>query len=262
MLRSAGGPPPISTTRAPRSKWSRPSIVRRDMGAKPPLTVFTTFYKVDRRHLDQAIGTTLAQSFGDFEFLIINDGDPAESERIIATFRDQRIRIINQTRQGIARSRERGLAEARGELFAMIDADDYCEPGRFEKQIAFLREHRDHVLAGSALRLVDADSNVVGFRKYPEHDDEIKRTLLRMNCIAQPSTMARRDSLIAAGGYTAEFPWAEDYDLWLRLARHGKFYNFPEALISYRIHEESGKNLRLKIALRDKIGRASCRERV
>jgi GT2 family glycosyltransferase len=75
--------------------------------------------------------------------------------------------------------------------------------------------------------------------------------MVSMNCIAQPSVMARRTALIDAGGYRPEFPAAEDYDLWLRMARLGKFHNMPDPLVAYRIHAAAGKNLLLKPALRD-----------
>jgi hypothetical protein len=75
--------------------------------------------------------------------------------------------------------------------------------------------------------------------------------MVAMNCIAQPSVMARTTALIEAGGYRPDFPAAEDYDLWLRTARLGKVHNLPEARVAYRIHAAAGKNLLLKPALRD-----------
>ena len=214
------------------------------------VTVFTTFYD-NVRYLDETIVSVLSQSFTDFEYLIINDGSPAHSERIRKTFRDPRIRIIDQPHDSLPRKRNRGLHEGRGDLIAIIDSDDFCEPGRLEKQVAFLRANPDHVLVGTALRFVDEKSQTVGIRKYPATDDAIRRTILRMNCIAQPSVMARRQALIDAGGYTERFPWAEDYDLWLRLSRIGKLHNLDEPLIAYRLHAAASKNTRLKEAVRD-----------
>lgn len=222
--------------------------------APPPrLTVFTPFYK-ELQYFDQTIASVLSQSFGDFEYLMINDGDPADAAAIERRYNDPRIRIINSpARLGLSGSRDAGLREARGELIAFIDSDDFCEPGRFEKQVTFLDAHPDHVLVGSALRYIDEQSQTIGKRVYPETDEEIKPRMVALNCIAQPSVMARRAVLIEAGGYTQEFPFAEDYDLWLRVARFGRFHNLPEQLVAYRIHAESGKNLRLRPALRDTL---------
>ena len=217
----------------------------------PLLTVFTPFYR-NIEFFEETIVSVLSQSFRDFEYLMINDGDPAEAERLHRRFRDPRIRIINPPKRlGLSGSRNAGLHEARGEWIAFIDSDDFCEPGRLEKQVAFLRAHPDHILVGSALRYVNERSETIGARIYPQNDEEIKKKLVVLNCVAQPSVMAHRAKLIEAGGYTDEFPAAEDYALWLRLARLGKFHNLQEKLVAYRVHTASGKNLLLKPALRD-----------
>ena len=219
---------------------------------KPPrLTVFTPFYR-NIEYFDETIASVLSQSFRDFEYLMVNDGDPAQAEDIERRFNDPRIRIVHPPSPlGLSGSRNAGLQLARGELIAFIDSDDFCEPGRFEKQVAFLDAHPDHVLVGSALRYIDEHSRTIGARSYPSDDDAIKARIVAANCVAQPSVMARREKLIEAGGYTSEFPAAEDYDLWLRLARLGKFHNLPEKLVAYRIHTAAGKHLLLRPALRD-----------
>jgi len=217
-----------------------------------PLTVFTPFYKTNERYFDETIISVLSQSFGDFEYLMINDGPVDDARRIEKRFRDPRIRIITTTTPlGLSGSRNAGLHEAHGDLIALIDSDDFCEPDRLQKQIDFMRAHPDHILVGTALRYIDEKSQTIGNRYYPESDEEIKQRLVAINCIAQPSVMARRQSLIDAGGYTNDFPYAEDYALWVRAARLGKFHNLQEPLVAYRIHLQSGKHRLLRAALRD-----------
>lgn len=219
--------------------------------AKPRLTVFTPFYK-NIEYFDQTIASVLSQSYGEFEYLMINDGPKEHADAILAKYNDPRIRIITTDKPlGLSGSRNAGLHEARGALIALIDSDDFCEPGRFEKQLAFLDAHPDHILVGGALRYIDEESRTIGSRRYVETDEEIKRSIVVANCIAQPSVMARRAALIEAGGYRHDFPAAEDYDLWLRAAKLGKFHNLPDALTAYRIHAASGKNILLRPALRD-----------
>ena len=217
-----------------------------------PLTVFTPFYKANPTYFDETIISVLSQSYRDFEYLMINDGPIEDARRIEKRFRDPRIRIITtQSPLGLSGSRDAGLREAHGELIAFIDSDDFCEPERLQKQIDFMRANPDHVLVGSALRFIDEKSQTIGHRQYPDNDRDIKARIVAMNCVAQPSVMARRQALIDAGGYTPEFPAAEDYALWLRLARFGKFHNLPEELVAYRIHLQSGKHRLLRPALRD-----------
>jgi glycosyltransferase involved in cell wall biosynthesis len=219
---------------------------------RPPLTVFTPFFRAVPVYFEQTIESVLSQSFADFEYLMINDGSPEDARRIEERFPDPRIRIItSDTPLGLSGSRNAGLEQARGELIAFIDSDDVCEPDRFRKQIEFLRSHPDHVLVGGSLRYIDEESRTIGSRRYPTSDDEIKKNLVALNVIAQPAVMARRDALIAAGGYIHDYPAAEDYSLWLRLARLGKFHNLPEILVAYRIHLQSGKHRLLRPALRD-----------
>lgn len=217
----------------------------------PRLTVFTPFYK-NIEYFDETIASVLSQSFGDFEYLMINDGPTENADAIIARYNDPRIRIITTDKPlGLSGSRDAGLREARCDLIAFIDSDDFCEPDRFAKQIAFLDIHPDHIIVGGALRYIDEQSRTIGGREYVETDGEIKRSIVVANCLAQPSVMARRAALIEAGGYTHDFPAAEDYDLWLRAARLGKFHNLREQLTAYRIHAASGKNVLLRPALRD-----------
>jgi GT2 family glycosyltransferase len=217
----------------------------------PRLTVFTPFYR-NIEYFDETIASVLSQSYRDFEYLMINDGPKENAEAIVARYNDPRIRIITtETPLGLSGSRNAGLQEARGDLIAFIDSDDFCEPDRFAKQIAFLDEHPDHIVVGGALRYINEQSRTIGGRVYVEDDEQIKRSIVVANCIAQPSVMARRAALIAAGGYTHDFPAAEDYDLWLRAARLGKFHNLQDRLTAYRIHAASGKNVLLRPALRD-----------
>jgi cellulose synthase/poly-beta-1,6-N-acetylglucosamine synthase-like glycosyltransferase len=217
-----------------------------------PLTVFTPFYKANDHYFDETIISVLSQSFGDFEYLMINDGPIEDARRIEKKFRDPRIRIITTSSPlGLSGSRNAGLHEARGDLMALIDSDDFCEPDRLQKQIDFMRTHPDHIVVGTALRYIDEKSQTIGERYYPETDEEIKKRIVAINCVAQSSVMVRRQALIDAGGYIKDFPCAEDYALWLRAARFGKFHNLQEPLVAYRIHLESGKHRLLRPALRD-----------
>lgn len=211
----------------------------------PAVTLFTTF-DVNMGFLDETVRSVLAQTFTDFEYLIINDGDPAESERLAREYPDPRIRIVTIPHEILAAKRQRGLELAQGRYFAVIDSDDVCEPARLEKQVAFLESHPDHVVVGSALRVIDEQSRTIGFRHYVEDDAAIRAQLVEVNCIANSATMSRTQALRDAGGYTTEFPCNEDYDLWLRVARLGKMHNLAEPLIAYRIHGRSLKSRKPK----------------
>src|SRR5947207_15999541 len=97
---------------------------------------------------EQALRSAVRKTFAYFEYLIINDGDPAESERIARDYPDPRIRIVTIPHEILAAKRQQGLELAQGRYFAVIDSDDVCEPERLAKQVAFLDAHPDHAVVG------------------------------------------------------------------------------------------------------------------
>src|SRR5438477_1472063 len=116
-----------------------------DAAMPPAVTLFTTF-DVNMGFLDQTIRSVLGQTFTDFEYLIINDGDPAESERIARDYPDPRIRIVTIPHEILATKRQQGLELAQARYFAVIDSADVCEPERLAKQVAFLEAQSDHAV--------------------------------------------------------------------------------------------------------------------
>lgn len=223
------------------------------MSSAPQVTVFTTFYQ-DNAHLDEMIRSVLAQTFREFEFLMIIDANPKAAQRIRETYPDPRIRIIEKDRSGIAAARNFGIREARAPLLAFIDSDDVCEPSRLELQVAYLHAHPECVLVGSAIRIIDEHSRETARRDYPTSDSAIRSTMLNFNVLATSAITARTSKLIEAGCFSeTEFLYAEDYDLWLRMGELGELHNMPEALILYRVHSQGGKSSRTHLQLRDTI---------
>jgi glycosyltransferase involved in cell wall biosynthesis len=211
------------------------------MTATPAVTVFTTFTD-NVAWVDETISSVLAQTFTDFELLILNDGDPAESERIARAFPDPRIRIVGLPPTPLAVKRQEGLELARGRYVAVLDSDDASEPERLARQVAYLDAHPHCVVVGSAIRFIDAQSQTLGYRRYPPDDATLRAQLPRVNCFAHSAVLMRRDAALAAGGYAPDATWVEDYDLWLRIARRGALHNFAEPLTRYRIHDRSNKS--------------------
>ena len=191
--------------------------------------------------LAEAIESVLGQSFGDFEFLIVDDGSRDGSSGIIADYaaRDARIRPILRENRGLVASLNEMLAVARAPLVARMDADDASLPSRFAKQKAFLDAHPGYGVVGTWSQEFDEQGNdIVGTGPdQPVSHEELLATIgVSEQLICHPTAMFRRDIVRAVGGYHAAFRHCEDYDLWLRLANVTRIGNIPERLIRYRRH--------------------------
>jgi glycosyltransferase involved in cell wall biosynthesis len=206
---------------------------------KPKVSVIMSVYN-DERYLREAMESILAQSFTDFEFLIINDGSTDGSLEIIRGYNDHRIRIINNhSNLGLVKSLNRGIAIANGEYLARQDADDLSHPERLASQVDFLDGNPQVGLLGCAYLVIDDDSRVVNMQPFPTQNEELQEKLLWANHFCHTAAFIRKSYLDIVGNYQEEFSTAEDYDLWLRLAEICDIANLSEPLVSYRRHQIS-----------------------
>jgi glycosyltransferase involved in cell wall biosynthesis len=114
-------------------------------------------------HLKAAVDSILAQTFHDFEFLIIDDASTDGTPKFLASLTDPRVRVVrNETNLGLTRSLNRGLKLARGELIARQDADDWSTPDRLELQLPFLRANPPVVAVGAQAQLIDGNGGDLG----------------------------------------------------------------------------------------------------
>jgi glycosyltransferase involved in cell wall biosynthesis len=194
--------------------------------------------------LRQSVDSILAQTFRDFELIVVDDGSSDESYSLLAEYAqlDERVKLIrNDINIGIAGTLNNGLRECRGEYIARMDADDVSLPQRLEKQLAFMDRSPDVGLCGALFRLCGAAEQV---SKYPSSDAGIKiEHLLRDSAIGHPTVFMRRTLLETPDHrYRQEdFP-AEDLWLWIRLGLVTKLANLPEVLLNYRVHPEQISN--------------------
>ncbi|KLE34710.1 glycosyltransferase [Aurantiacibacter luteus] len=210
-----------------------------DTQAKAPaLSVAMSVYDGER-FLAPAIESVLAQTFEDFEFLILDDGSRDSSLAIARHYAaiDSRIRIISRENRGLVTSLNQLLAESRAPLVARMDADDICLPERFARQVAFLDANPDHGVVGSWSEDIDEFGRpfATGGRDHPVENAEFARAILEdRNLLCHPAVTYRRDVVLSVGGYHRAYRHVEDHDLWLRLASVTKMANLPMRLIRYR----------------------------
>lgn len=191
------------------------------------------------RFLGPAIESVLAQTFADFEFLILDDGSRDGTRQIIESHaaRDARIRPIFRENRGLVASLNQLLSESRAPLIARMDADDICMPERFERQIAFLAANPDHGVVGTWAEDIDEHGHPYPL-KVPEHPATHKGFLEAIErghpLLCHPAVMFRKELVLGVGGYHRAFRHCEDLDLWLRLASVTRLCSIPERLIRYR----------------------------
>jgi len=205
-------------------------------GMSPKVTVFVPVYN-RVRYVGAAIESVLAQSFTDFELLVVDDGSTDGSADTVRRFADPRIRLVaNDGNQGIPYTRNRGLELARGAYIAMLDSDDVAAPRRLERQVAFLDRHPDVATLGGWVEKFDGSGRRIKRLVKPLVPDELKAWLLFRCCHAN-TTMMGRTAVLRECGYRAEFPVSEDFDLSVRLAAAGhRAANLPRTLTFMREH--------------------------
>jgi glycosyltransferase involved in cell wall biosynthesis len=198
----------------------------------------------DSATLPAALDSILHQTFRDLEVVIIDDGSTDDTPELLRRYEegDDRIRLIrNERNEGIARSLNRGIQEAGGALIARMDADDVSALYRIEKQVAYLREHDEVGVLGTQSRVVNERGEPLPrwTPALPVCHDLVVWQLFETTPIFHPSVVVRTDVVRAAGGYDDRLTHGEDMDLWTRLAFKTTFANLPEALLDYRVEEES-----------------------
>lgn len=180
----------------------------------------------------RAVDSVLGQSAADLELLVVDDGSTDATLRVLAAYGD-RLRAIAQANAGPAAARNRGLAEARGRYVAFLDADDWWLPDKLAQQVALLDSRPEIGFCSTATRVVHADGTPAGDWPCSDIGASLLETLFIHSAVVSGSTsgvLARRELLLAAGGFDERLRGFEDPDLWIRLAARAGYACIPEPL--------------------------------
>lgn len=206
----------------------------------PQISVLMSVYNGEK-FLKEAIKSVLSQTFSDFEFIISNDVSTDSSLEIINSFKDKRIRLIqNEKRLELTKSLNKGLKIASGKYIARIDADDICREDRLEKQFNFMETNSNVTVCGSYANLIDDNGYKIGELKHHVDFESIKGKIFFDNILIHSSAFFIKDFIHKIGMYNEEFTRSQDYELWFRvIANNGEITNIPENLIDFRVHSNN-----------------------
>lgn len=203
------------------------------------VTVLMPAYNVER-YIEEAIESVLEQSFTDFNLLIVNDGSTDNTEKIIRSFTDERIILINQPHRGIASALNKGIFKINSDYIARFDADDICFPTRLEEQVIFLDTHQNYILVGSDAEYISEEGeHLFDFKCIGHTYEEINEKFYSYCPFIHSSVMYRKYPVRNEGGYCLHAHNFEDYFLWLQIKKYGKFHNLPHQLTKVRFNPAS-----------------------
>lgn len=218
------------------------------------VTVLMPVYNGEK-YLKDAIDSILAQTFKDFEFLIIDDGSTDTSAEIIKSYDDERIRFVqNESNLKLIKTLNNGLRLANGEYIARMDCDDISFPERIQRQVEFMDENLEVGICGTWSETIGDGVNKWETR-FPCSNELIKAHLLINTALSHPTVIFRKSLLEKHDlSYNEEAEHAEDYDLWVRASELFDLANIPEVLLSYRVHKNqvSAENSSMQKATADK----------
>ena len=202
--------------------------------------VMPTFNRL--RYLRAAVASVYAQTFIDWELIVIDDGSGEETRRFLRDPPDSRMIVVFRDHIGIpALARNQGIARARGHYVAFLDSDDRWAAEKLQRQLALMRSAPTRRWSYTAVRRIDADGHEMHSRPVPwiPHSGWILEQVLRVDAqIATPTVMAELEFVRELGGFDENMRFIEDYDLWSRMALRSEVAVDVEPSADVRSHGE------------------------
>lgn len=188
--------------------------------------------------LPRALASLSAQTMSDWECVVVDDGSTDDLADAVGA--DSRVRVVRQEASGLTAALRRGVAEAKGEFVARLDADDICLPDRLRRQTEELARCPEVAVLGCGVELVSECGAHLGTRVFPSAHSELVASMdALLTPIPHSTLMVRRDALESVGGYRTAFVKAQDYDLLRRISERGRLGSLSEVLVRLTISNQS-----------------------
>jgi glycosyltransferase involved in cell wall biosynthesis len=210
----------------------------------PLVSVVIAVYNGEKL-IKRAVDSVLSQSYKNIELVLVDDGSKDKTLEILRELEVQNknvIVLVNKQNFGFVKSLNKGVEAANGKYIARLDDDDFWfDDKKIEKQVNFLEKNSDYVLCGGGLIKIDFNGSEKIRYLFPQKDQDIRKNILVDNLFAHSATVFLKESFLKVSGYDKRFGFFADMDLWLKLGKLGKFYNFPEYFVCY-LDKESDNN--------------------
>jgi glycosyltransferase involved in cell wall biosynthesis len=206
----------------------------------PKVSVIIPAYNA-MNFLPETMESLMAQTYSDFEAIVVNDGSTDHTAEWVSQLPDPRIKLVSQANQGLAGARNTGIQTAQGDYLAFLDADDLWHPTKLEKQVKCLEQNPETGLVYTWLSLINETSTPTGRLVKNSDEGNIWETLILHNIVGSGSVaMVRRQCFDTCGLFDRNLrSFVEDWDMWLRIVLHYPFKVIAEPLVHYRQHSQS-----------------------
>ncbi|MEM9003506.1 MAG: glycosyltransferase [Cyanobacteria bacterium P01_F01_bin.86] len=205
----------------------------------PPISVIIPVHN-GAKTIAETVESVLAQTFADFELIVVESGSTDNTAEILATIQDPRLKVLSYAKAPVSINRNRGVSQATGEFVSFLDADDLWTPDKLEAQHAALLAAPEAALAYSWTNCIDTKGKFLRRCSYVHWSGNVLEKLLLDDFIGNGSNvMIRRQAFLDVGGFDEALTNAEDTDLCLRLALKYPFAVVPKAQVLYRIAPNS-----------------------
>ena len=203
----------------------------------PKVSVLLPVFNAEKT-VKRAIDSILAQTFENFELLIIDDSSTDQTSQILESYLKLDRRIIvkkNEKNLKLARTLNKAISISKGIYLARMDADDWAFPERLEKQVAFLDAHAEVDILGTGVLRVSQNGELLKKDLRPTAHEQLIKTIYKTTPFYHPSVMIRKKVFLEIGLYDPTWHRCEDVDLWQRTYKFCKFHNLDEALLEYTV---------------------------
>lgn len=217
-------------------KESQPASMSIITSPEHPIVSIVLPVKNGSDYINKAIDSILAQTFTNFELIVIDDGSDDNTAQIVRAYDDPRIILICQENQGVSRASNRGFELSRGKYITRHDHDDLSMPTRIEKQVKFLETHPECSFVGTWAQIWVGDKPTDRVHRHPTSSGQLAFALLFNSPFVHSSCLYRKEVFNSTGGYTGDSDRVppEDYEYFSRISRGYPMANIPEVLVVYR----------------------------